>query len=178
MKYKDIKDQLNCTMSLISYHCKNAGLAFTASSPKLSSDMIKEMQKVYDEGQSLHKIAKLFNISFASALKYIETRKRIRLPDDERKKNTGRQQMSRRRLIKQKLVEYKGGKCERCGYDKCIRSLHFHHVNPNNKIFTVSEGTYSWEKFKNEADKCELVCANCHGEIEESLYNSKNIKDA
>jgi len=64
-----------------------------------------------------------------------------------------------------KLVEYKGGKCEKCGYDKCIRALDFHHIDPLQKDFDISSNSYSFEKMKKEADKCILVCANCHREI-------------
>ena len=71
-----------------------------------------------------------------------------------------------RRRNKIRLVEYKGGKCERCGYDKCIDALEFHHLDPNEKDFGLSCGdTRSLEKLKKEADKCIMVCANCHREI-------------
>ena len=71
-----------------------------------------------------------------------------------------------RRRNKIRLVEYKGGKCERCGYDKCIDALEFHHLNPNEKDFGVSCGeTKSLERLKAETDKCIMVCANCHREI-------------
>jgi hypothetical protein len=71
-----------------------------------------------------------------------------------------------RRRNKIKLVEYKGGKCERCGYDKCIDALEFHHLNSDEKDFGLSCGdTRSFEKLKVEVDKCVMVCANCHREI-------------
>lgn len=71
-----------------------------------------------------------------------------------------------RRRNKIKLVEYKGGKCEICGYDKCIDALEFHHLNPDKKDFGIACGdTRSLEKLKAEADKCIMVCANCHREI-------------
>ena len=81
--------------------------------------------------------------------------------------------ISRKRLRETKLkaIEYKGGKCYRCGYNKCITSLHFHHRNREEKEFLISSfGSSSFHKLKNELDKCDLVCANCHGEIEEE-YN-------
>ena len=37
----------------------------------------------------------------------------------------------KRRAIKKMLVQYKGGKCERCGYNRCIRALEFHHLDPS-----------------------------------------------
>ena len=74
--------------------------------------------------------------------------------------------VQRRIDIKTRAVEYKGGKCILCGYQRCTDSLVFHHINPEEKSFAIS-GTYlrSWEKIKEELDKCVLLCANCHGEV-------------
>lgn len=74
-----------------------------------------------------------------------------------------------RQRIKIKLVDYKGGECESCGYNKSVCSLDFHYVNPSDKEFGISGKIYSYEKMKNEVDKCILVCRNCHGEIHEEL---------
>ena len=74
----------------------------------------------------------------------------------------------RARLLKHKLIEYKGGKCEKCGYNKCEGALQFHHLNPTEKDFTISSknlGLTDIQEFYNEVDKCILVCANCHAEI-------------
>lgn len=72
----------------------------------------------------------------------------------------------RRFALKDKCIEYKGGKCQTCGYDKCKKSMHFHHVDPSLKDFTISGAhARSWNKIKAELDKCILVCSNCHGEI-------------
>ena len=76
----------------------------------------------------------------------------------------------KKRLIKQILVDYKGGKCEICGYNKCLGALEFHHLNPEEKEFTISKknvnnNTIKIEDLKREADKCILVCANCHAEL-------------
>ncbi len=77
----------------------------------------------------------------------------------------------RRRKVKVMCVEYKGGKCSICSYDKCIAALEFHHMNPLEKDFAVSKhgACRSWESTKHELDKCILVCANCHREIHEQL---------
>lgn len=81
---------------------------------------------------------------------------------------------NRRRKLKHELVKYKGGKCEICGYDKCEAALEFHHLNPEEKDFQLSGGnTCSLEKMKKEADKCILVCANCHREIHDKIYQDK-----
>ena len=78
----------------------------------------------------------------------------------------------RREKMKKLLIEYKGGKCEICGYDRCKSALEFHHVDPNKKKFGIGEGnTRSLDENKKEVDKCVLVCANCHREIHEGLID-------
>ena len=74
----------------------------------------------------------------------------------------------RRRELKRRAVEYKGGACICCGYHQHVGVLDFHHIDPTTKEFGISgKGmTRSWEKIKTELDKCILVCANCHREIE------------
>lgn len=73
----------------------------------------------------------------------------------------------RRRRVREMAVEYKGGKCQLCGYARCIGALEFHHPDPSKKDFGVSmDGlTRAWTKVKAEIEKCVLVCANCHREI-------------
>ena len=77
----------------------------------------------------------------------------------------------RRRKIRLMSVEYKGGKCVTCGYDKCIDALEFHHEDASLKDFSISSKGYtrSWQKVKEELDKCILVCANCHRELHAKL---------
>lgn len=83
----------------------------------------------------------------------------------------------RRRTLKIKAVRYKGGSCIKCGYDKCLAALEFHHINPTEKDFSISSygHTKSWELIKTELDKCILVCANCHREIHDSELNKPKI---
>lgn len=71
-----------------------------------------------------------------------------------------------RQRTKQKLVDLMGGKCQSCGYDKCINALEFHHTDPTKKDFAISSaGLMNWDKTFSEAQKCILICANCHREI-------------
>ena len=52
-------------------------------------------------------------------------------------------------------------------------NLHFHHVDPSTKSFALSVATgKGLAKLRNEAKKCVLVCANCHGEIESRVIRS------
>ena len=77
----------------------------------------------------------------------------------------------RRRKLKELAIAYKGGKCYFCGYNRCQDALDFHHLDPSQKGFGLSvKGlTRSLQKIKEEADKCILVCANCHREIHAGL---------
>lgn len=81
-----------------------------------------------------------------------------------------------RKKKKQLLVEYKGGKCEICGFDKPIYDIYdFHHKDPNQKDFGLSGWgkNLSLELCKIEADKCMLLCANCHREIHYQISEAK-----
>jgi 5-methylcytosine-specific restriction endonuclease McrA len=64
-------------------------------------------------------------------------------------------------------IEYKGGCCQECGYNRCFEALEFHHLEPTQKDSGISQKGYarSWEKVKNEIEKCVLLCANCHREF-------------
>lgn len=76
----------------------------------------------------------------------------------------------RRRKIKTLSIEYKGGKCQICGYNKYQGALDLHHYAGQKEFGIADKGyTRSWEKVKTELDKCVLVCANCHREIEAGI---------
>ena len=62
------------------------------------------------------------------------------------------------------LKEEAGNCCSKCGYDKCIAALEFHHPDPNVKEGKIIGSTASLEKQRAEAAKCVLLCANCHRE--------------
>ena len=72
-----------------------------------------------------------------------------------------------RQAMKKQAVKRKGGKCEICGYSKNISALQFHHKNPKEKQFGLSQsGTnHSWKEYWQEAQKCMLLCANCHMQL-------------
>ena len=67
---------------------------------------------------------------------------------------------------KQKAIDYKGGKCESCGYDKYFGALEFHHTDPSQKDADWGKmRLWSWSKVTEELDKCQCLCANCHREV-------------
>lgn len=79
--------------------------------------------------------------------------------------STYKRTVDRRKERKELLVKGFGGKCQICGYDKCITALEFHHINPELKDINFYTTNYSWERIINECKKCICVCANCHREI-------------
>ncbi len=79
--------------------------------------------------------------------------------------------------LKQQCVDYKGGKCQVCGYKNCLAALDFHHLNPNEKDFTVARKKMNIanEEMKQELDKCVLICANCHREEHHLLARGETL---
>lgn len=76
----------------------------------------------------------------------------------------------RKRMHKRKAIEYKGGACVNCGYNKSDAALHFHHVVKENKSFEIAQNlSRNWDSLKSELDKCILLCMNCHLEAHEKL---------
>ena len=74
--------------------------------------------------------------------------------------------MARWTRRKKDAINYKGGKCSKCGYDKYYQVLEFHHLDPFKKDLDWGKMRLtSWAKIKEELDKCVLVCSNCHKEI-------------
>jgi hypothetical protein len=67
---------------------------------------------------------------------------------------------------KLRFVGERGGKCSRCGYDKNLAALAFHHLR--NKEFQIDMRALSnstIERIEKELSKCVLLCHNCHAEV-------------
>ena len=71
------------------------------------------------------------------------------------------------------LMEYMGGECQICGYNKCLSGLEVHHVDPAGKTLEFSRigRDNNQQKYKDEINNtpCILLCANCHREVHEGL---------
>lgn len=71
---------------------------------------------------------------------------------------------------KKDAVEYLGGKCICCGYNKYYGALSFYHIDPNEKELDWRKmRLIAWKNILKELDKCVLVCSNCHSEIHGGL---------
>ena len=138
---------------------------------ELTDNIINEAQALYNEIGNIKKVAKEIHISYDILRNFIKSEKIT-----PKKRDTS----SQRRNIKQRLIEYKGGKCQICGYNRCQEALDFHHINQSEKDYTIYGGTKSFETLKKEVDKCILVCANCHREIHDGItktvYGEKTKK--
>jgi hypothetical protein len=86
----------------------------------------------------------------------------------------------RRRRLKATLVEEAGGSCRLCGYSRYVGALEFHHLDPSQKAFGLSLGgmTRSLARARAEAQKCVLLCANCHAEVEGGLIDMDSLQAA
>ena len=89
-----------------------------------------------------------------------------------RQKNVEKVIRSRQKK-KRILIEYKGGKCTRCELKIDIPDVYdFHHRDPNEKEFGLAQNSgknLSLERCKKEADKCDLLCKNCHAIVHYEL---------
>lgn len=164
--YKEISELLKISKSTINFHLKKTNLlgGVISLNKRLSEDVVNQIKEYYKDHTASECVIK-FNVSL-SQVKYFAGNKRKVLTEEERIKKQYDYVKTYRQRVKEKLVEYKGGKCEICEYNKYIGALDFHHLNPEEKDFTISQYQHlCYEKLKKEVDKCMLVCSNCHREI-------------
>lgn len=74
------------------------------------------------------------------------------------------QSAQRRKNIKIQALEYLGWMCNTCKLvDKDYPQIYdFHHTDPSQKDFAISNSAKTFENIKSELDKCIVLCANCH----------------
>lgn len=170
--YKEISKLLGCSLSTISYHCKKLNIKSRNTMEKMDDEKKDLINRLYSSGLSSLKISSMLGISKTTVLKYIKNLRKTKMTEDEVRISKVVRVVYWRKKVKAKLVDSKGGCCERCGYNKCIDALEFHHRNPNEKDFTISGKSWSFQKLKEETDKCILVCSNCHKEIHYEIRES------
>jgi len=195
--YNEIAKILNCAKSTISYHCKNLNIKLKESEIKKS-----EIIDFYNKNKNFRETARYFNLTRYKLGKILgipfnpkksncvicgneiissistkkccsdKCRRKFRLNYFKLNNYQYDKLVIWRKNKKLKAIEYKGGSCQICGYNKCENSLSFHHIEPDKKDFSISSNiNWSFEKIKNELDKCVLVCMNCHGEIHSGLHS-------
>lgn len=87
----------------------------------------------------------------------------------------------RARKLKALAIEYAGGRCVSCGYDRYQGALEFHHRDPAEKDFSIAQNmrrsTLS-DTMKTEIDKCVLLCANCHRETHGGIQDWRLLEES
>lgn len=161
LTYDQIVNETGVAKGSVSSIIKAAGLSAPAPI-EITDELLDKIQQRYNEIGNIKTVAKEFHISYARLSK-IERLQRVKTKSDY----DGVKDIRHRK--KEALVEYKGGKCQICGYNRCIQALDFHHLNPAEKDFRLSSSSKSLDELKKEADKCILVCSNCHREIHAGL---------
>lgn len=156
---------LKVSKATVSYQINKAGISRYRNSVKITEKILEDMQSRYDECKDLRIVSKEFGVSI-NRLKLLK----------RRPSQTNYEILRNRRYrIKQELVEYKGGKCQVCGYDRCLSALDFHHLRDKRfEVSSLARRGCSLETFKEEINKCIVICANCHRDLhfkESEEYN-------
>ena len=80
-----------------------------------------------------------------------------------------------RKRRKKEVVESFGGKCQMCGYNKCVDALCFHHTDPTLKEYTPTTIINQWKTDRSIPqlikEKVILLCSNCHYEVHSEEYD-------
>ena len=87
------------------------------------------------------------------------------------------QKSQKRKDLKQLAVDFLGGECEKCGYDDCLASLDFHHIDSNEKDFNIARKATKWSDIVLEVQKCMLLCANCHREFHYGEWEISDVRN-
>ena len=120
--------------------------------------MKEQILKLKSEGKSYEQIAALIPCALSTVWYYCT---------DGAKENRIARSREAREKFRIELKMKFGGKCSICDYKKCLDALEFHHKDKEEKEHELGRllADGSRKKALKEAEKCILVCANCHREI-------------
>lgn len=64
------------------------------------------------------------------------------------------------------IMKELGAQCQRCGYNKSLRALHFHHKDSSEKkMWSNGKARVSPEEVRAHPERFIVLCANCHAEL-------------
>lgn len=170
---QEISSILNIGLGTVGYYFKILGL----NNEKLNNEEIENVIELYNKRKTFKEISSILNLDFNLIKNYIKNKKILKpkITKEELKIQKTSHVVNWKKRKKNELVEYKGGNCEFCGYNKCIEALEFHHKDPNEKDFNISGSNFKIETLKKEVDKCLLLCSNCHREEHVRIKNNVSI---
>lgn len=136
---------------------------------KIGKENKEKIINLFKNNKSISYISKEIKVSRYTVSKYLDKLGLKKKKENKEKIENKNLIKNWRKKLKIKLVDYKGGKCTECGYNKCLAALEFHHIDPKEKDFSISSKGWSFDNLLKEVDKCILVCNRCHTEIHENL---------
>lgn len=165
------------SIMLHTFICSHCGIQFQR---KLLQSKCKNKTKIYCSNkcaltenrshQQQGKCKDCGKIISTASVRCVECREKLK-SISKNSKDTSKYVKSFYKRSKEKAVKYLGSKCFLCGYNRYLGALQFHHIDPSTKSFNISGRTICWEKLQKELDKCVLLCANCHAEVESGLVS-------
>lgn len=88
------------------------------------------------------------------------------------KKQNAKNSVKRKQQLKEEAKKKLGGKCVWCG---TMENLEFDHIDPAQKLFTISSFPYSAEMWWKEVEKCRLLCRSCHKKHSDAEMAAKHL---
>lgn len=120
----------------------------------------KLVRKAYYERNKEKILQKAKEQYYADPEKYADYQREYRRK--HRKLISEKLRISRKTKL-QKLVDLHGNFCKKCNVSFPLCVYDFHHLNPLEKEFSIGENMHrSFEALVKEAQKCVLLCSNCH----------------
>ena len=151
-----------------------------------------EIERLINEGRLKKDIAKILGVSFSTVIRHSKglkskrtnTKYVCRTCGTKGKENfyenaayqckscwNDRTYQSNKDKIANYMESRGGAKCQRCGYDRYVGALEFHHRDPKDKDPKWNRG-WNIERLKKELDKCDILCSNCHREVHAEMRGS------
>jgi DNA-binding CsgD family transcriptional regulator len=167
--FKEISTLLGITIDDVSKICRK----YEIKNSKISIGDKCKIVELFNINNNISETSRVLNISRYTISNYLDSVgiKHRKCDDKQLRENKKNVIKKWRNRVKSKLVDYMGGECVKCGYNRCLSALEFHHLDPTQKDFSISSKGWSFERLKSEVNKCILVCKNCHMEIHEELRN-------
>ena len=101
---------------------------------------------------------------------------------DKAKKLGKEYRQKRKNMWREWFINNGYGVCSKCGYNEYFEAIEFHHRDPSTKKIYVCEWvqkrgctTKNQQIIKQEIDKCDVLCANCHRKTHKNKKEEKII---